>query len=178
MVGLLGAFALLLAGAGVGKFRQPGSAGRAIAAAKIPGGRLLARPPVVRLTGAVELLIGGYVIGWGGPVSAALLAVSYGLLTAIAWRMVRVAPGQDCGCFGRSAEPITRWHLAVDGAGVPVGAAAVLWPQPSVASAVSGQGAQGVAVAVLTILLAWLCFVLMTALPDLLDLRTKVTTVR
>jgi hypothetical protein len=175
VVGVLTAWALLLAVAGAGKALRPGPTARALAAARIPGRTILARSPVVRITGAVEFLIGLSVMVVGGPIPAMLLAASYLLLGLVAWRMVRVSPGQDCGCFGRAAEPISSWHLVVDLAGAAVGLTGVIWPQPSTLQEISGQGAAGgILLAGLSILLAWLCYQVMTTLPALLEFRRKV----
>ena len=179
MVGVLAAWALLLAFAGGSKLLRPRPAAQALKAARIPGGAVLSATPIVRLAGLLEIAVAGLVIGWGGPISAALLSATYLFLSVIAWRMVRVSPGQDCGCFGRSSEPITRWHLAVNLVGVAVGASGVLWPQPSVITEMRSQGLPGaILLAALTILLAWLCYLTMTALPALLEFRAKVATSR
>lgn len=179
MVGVLTAWALLLAVAGAGKALRPGPTGRALTAARIPGRTILARSPVVRITGAVEFLIGLSVIVIGGPIPAMLLAEAYLLLGLVAWRMVRVSPGQDCGCFGRAAEPISSRHLVVNLAGTAVGVAGVIWPQPSTLQEISEQGVPGgILLAGLSILLAWLCYQLMTTLPALLEFRRKVAASR
>ena len=174
MVGLLWAAAVVLGVAGLSKLARPASTVDALTAARIPGARVLASTATVRVAGATELGVAGYVLGWGGSPAAALLGVCYLILTVVAWRMLLVSPGQDCGCFGRSSEPITRWHLLVDIAGLSIGVAATLWPQPSVVDEVTGQGAQGVLLVALSLLLAWLCYLLMTALPALGNLRAKV----
>ncbi|HYN74265.1 MAG TPA: MauE/DoxX family redox-associated membrane protein [Nakamurella sp.] len=174
MVGLLWAAAAILGAAGLSKLAQPASTVHALKAARIPRPRVLAPTAMVRVAGATELAVAGYVLGWGGSPAAALLAVCYLILTVVAWRMLRVSPGQDCGCFGGSSEPITRWHLLVDIAGLSIGVAATRWPQPSVLDEVTDQGAQGVLLVGLSLLLAWLCYLLMTALPALGNLRAKV----
>ncbi|MGS0687151.1 MauE/DoxX family redox-associated membrane protein [Nakamurella sp. GG22] len=179
MVGLLAAMSLLLAVAGVGKVAAPRPAAKAWAAARIPGAGSVATPVMIRLLGLAELLIAVAVLVLGGSIPAVLLSVAYLLLTAVAWRMIRVAPQQDCGCFGRASEPISRSHLAVNGAGVVIGAAAAIWPQPSfVIEVTSLGGAESVLLVVLTALLTWLCYLLMTVLPALLQLRAKVATPR
>lgn len=174
MVGLLWAAAVILGAAGLSKLARPAPAGYALKAARIPGAGFLASPTMVRVAGLAELGVAGYVLGWGGSASAALLGTCYLILSVVAWRMLRVSPSQDCGCFGGSSEPITRWHLLVDVAGLTIGVAATLWPQPSVVDEVTDQGAQGVLLVGLSLLLAWLCYLLMTALPALATLRVKV----
>ena len=178
MVGLLWAAAMILGGAGLSKLFRPGPTAQAIRAADLRGESFFASRFVVRLLGLVELGVAVAVLFSGGTAPAALLSASYLLLTLVAWRMIRVAPGQDCGCFGSSSEPISRWHLIVNGACFLIGAAAVLWPQPSVPDEVTAQGAQGIVLFALTVLLAWLSYLLMTALPALLKLRAKVAAPR
>ena len=111
--------------------------------------------------------------------AATLLSTAYLVLSLVAWQMLRAAPGQDCGCFGRTAEPITRWHLAVDIAGVGIGAVAVIWPQRSVVAEVIAQGMPtGLVLIALTALLTWLAYHVMTTLPALLEQRERVTSPR
>jgi len=174
MVGLLWAAAVVLGAAGLSKLARPASTVHALKAARIPGARIIASTAAVRVAGAAELAVAGYVLGWGGPSAAALLGVCYLILTVVARRMLRVSPGQDCGCFGGSSEPITRWHLMVDIAGLAIGIAATIWPQPSVVAEVTDQGAQGVLLVGLSFVLAWLGYLLMTAFPALGALRAKV----
>ena len=174
MVGVLWAAAAILGAAGLSKLARPASTVHALMVARIPGSAIIASPPAVRAAGAAELGVAGYVLVCGGSAAAALLAGCYLILTAVAGRMLRVSPGQDCGCFGGSSEPITRWHLLVDIAGLAVGIAATVWPRPSVVDEVTAQGAQGVLLVGLSLVLAWLGYLLMTALPALGTLRAKV----
>jgi hypothetical protein len=178
MVGLLWAAAVILGVAGVSKLARPGPTIQAIRVADVPGEFFFASKFVVRLLGLIEIGIAVAVWGSGGSVPAALLSASYLALTLVAWRMIRVAPGQDCGCFGSSSEPISRWHLIVNGAFFAVGAAAVRWPQPSVIDELSAQGAQSLLLIGMAVLLAWLCYFLMSALPAMLKLRAKVAAPR
>jgi len=172
MVGLLWAAAGILGSAGLSKLARPAPTVRALQSARIPG--VPASTSTVRVAGLAELGVACYVLGWAGSTAAALLGACYLVLTAVAWRMLRVSPGQDCGCFGGSSEPITRWHLLVDAGGLAIGVAATVWPQPSVVQQVTDQGAQGVLLVGLSLLLAWLGYLLMTAVPELEILRVKV----
>ena len=178
MVGLLWAAAVILAGAGISKLFRPGPTVQAIRAADLPAESWIATTIFVRFLGLIELGIAAAVLLGGGNVPALFLGASYLLLTAVAWRMIRVAPGQDCGCFGSSSEPISRWHLVVNGACLLIGAAGAIWPQPSVVDEMSNQGAQSIALLALAGLLAYLCYFLMSALPALMKLRAKVAAPR
>ncbi len=178
MVGLVWAGALLLAFAGLAKIFRPGPTGKAIRAAWSPVRLPWAPLATVRVAGLVEVLVGTAVLGVGGPIPAALLAVSYLVLTVIAAMMIKRAPTTDCGCFGGSAEPISRWHIAVNAAYTLIAAAAVAWPQSGVIGELENVGATVVPVLGLAVLLAWLSYQLMTSLPALLVLRAKVAAPR
>lgn len=182
MIGVVWGAALLLAVAGVGKLLRPTPTSRAVRAAELPGAQVFSALPVVRSLGAAELGIATWVLLGGGQLPAALLGVAYLLLTVVAWRMLRRAPGQDCGCFGSESEPISRIHVIVNGVGALVGICAAVWPSafplPSVPDELTRNGWQGALVLTLASLLAWLCYLLMTALPALLALRAKVTAAR
>ena len=167
MVGVLWAAAILLGVAGLGKLLRPAPTSRAVIAAEIPGASVLSALPVVRLLGLLEVVIAGVVLGVGGALPAALLAVGYLLLAVVAWRMIRLAPGQDCGCFGTSSEPSSWSHVIVNAAAAIVGLLAVILPQPSLGDVVEQQGAQGLLLLGGSMLLAWLGYLALTALPAL-----------
>lgn len=174
MVGVVWAAALLLGYAGLRKLIRPDPTVRALEVARIPGAVVLASPTRVRLVGLVELAVGAWVLLAGGATSAALLGVSYLLLTLVALRMITTAPGADCGCFGSSAEPIGPSHLVVNIACLLVAAAAVFVPQPGVLAEGESQGMSTLLVLALAALLAFVCAALMTSFPALLAQRAKV----
>lgn len=178
MVGLVWAGALLLAAAGLAKVFRPGPTGKAIRGATVPGAAFLGSSGMVRLLGLVEVLVGLTVLGVGGPIPAALLAASYLVLTVVAVIMIKRAPTTECGCFGASAEPVSRWHIAVNAGYTLVAVAAVAWPQNGVADELKSTGAEVVPLLGLAVLLGWLSYQLMTSLPALLILRAKVAAPR
>ena len=64
-------------------------------------------------------------------------------------------------------------------AGIAVGVSGVIWPQRSVVEEMIAQGFPGgILLIALTGLLTWLCFLTMTALPEMLAFRTKVAASR
>ena len=65
MVGVVAAWAVLLAVAGAGKLVRPGPGAAAMKAARIPGFTLLGATPAIRLTGLLEVGVGVSVIVWG-----------------------------------------------------------------------------------------------------------------
>ena len=178
MVGVVWAAALLLGSAGIGKLLRPAPTVGALRAVRIPGAALLAAPTPVRLIGAAEILVAAAVLVFGGAISAALLAVSYLLLTVVGLRMLKSAPAADCGCFGRTEEPISRWHIAVDVTCLLIAVAAVIWPQHGVPGEFESQGLPTVVVVGLAGLCAWLGYLLMTEFPAMLAQRAKVAATR
>ncbi|HEY5149225.1 MAG TPA: MauE/DoxX family redox-associated membrane protein [Mycobacterium sp.] len=176
MVGVVWAAALLLAGAGLGKVLNPAPTAAAIEAAEIPGTLWLAGPGFGRLIGVAEVFVAGLVLGAGGAAPAALLAVAYLLLTVVARRLLRMAPGTHCGCFGRAADPVSRWHIAVNLACLLITVAAVALPVPGVPEMIESDGWSPLLILGGAVLAAWLASVLMTSLPALLTLRAKVAT--
>jgi hypothetical protein len=178
VIGLLSAAALLLGAAGLAKVLTPAPAAAALAATRLPGAGLLGRELVVRLTGLAEVVIGVSVVVAGGRIAAALLAATFLLLAIVSWRMVSVAPGQDCGCFGRSGSTVSHWHTGVNLSFALVGLLAVLAPTVSLWTELSRQPWLGIPLAAGVVLLAWLSLLLMTVLPNLLQARARVATSR
>lgn len=176
LVGLLGAFALVLAASGLLKFRSPEPTVRAVLATKLPGAWRLAGRPFVRLLAVGEVLIAAVVLVGGGVVAAALLAGAYLSLALVAWRLVRRAPGQDCGCFGKASEPVSRWHVIMNLSGAATAALAVALPAPSLVHELGGAGALAVLQLVGIVMAACLIYLVMTALPSHSALRAKVLT--
>ncbi len=176
LVGLLGALALVLAASGVLKLRSPDPTVRAVLATKLPGAWRLAGRPFVRLVAAGEVLVAAVVLFAGGAGAAALLTLAYLSLALVAWRLVRRAPGQDCGCFGKASEPVSWWHVAINLAGAVAGAIAVVRPAPSLIHQLGSAGALTVPLTVAIVMAAYLIYLVMTALPSHSALRAKVLT--
>ncbi len=170
MVGVLGAAALVLAVAGVGKLIRP--LGTSRAADALGAGRLAAAP-MVRLFGLAEFALAGWVLVIGGRLAAGLLAFAYLFLALVATRLLRVAPQQDCGCFGKPDQPISRSHLFTDIFGAAVSLGAVIWSQPALLVVLSRSELWlGLGLAAMVALLTWLLYEAMTTAPQVLALRT------
>lgn len=189
LVGLLGACALLLGAAGVMKTLAPNGTARAVLATDLPGATLLAARPLIRILGMAELTVALLAVVLGNRFSALLLAVAYALLALVAWRLARHAPGQDCGCFGSTgapggsgvgsgASPAGNWHIGVNAVATGIAIACAVAPQPSLLDSALDGGIPGTALAAEAVLLAWLGYLLMTALPELLTSTAKVTATR
>lgn len=176
LVGLLGAFALVLGASGVLKLMAPDATVRAVVATKLPGAWRLAGRPFVRTVATGEILVAAMVIARGGAVAAALLALAYLSLALVAWRLVQRAPGQDCGCFGKASEPVSRWHVGINLAGAATAVVAIVAPAPSLVQQLTAGGALAVLQAAAVGMAAVLIYLVMTALPAHSALRAKVLT--
>ena len=174
MVGLLGAFALLLGAAGLSKLIHPASTVLALRGLLPSSARGFVGAVLVRVLATAEVAVCVMVLAWGGPIPAAFLAVAYLVLTVIVARLLRVTPGADCGCLGPSSQPVGRWHLAVTGAGALVGVGCVVLPQQALLPAVVGNGREGLILGVGVVVLSWLVSLVMTALPELENRRAEV----
>jgi hypothetical protein len=166
LIGLLSAAALLLAAAGLAKLRQRSPARSAFAAAAVPGARRLPAGLANRLSGTVELAVAAVVLGAGGRLAGVLIALCYGLLAALSARMVAIEFGQDCGCFNRPS-PVTHWHTGVNLTGALIGVLAAVLPARSLLAELARQPVSGAALLLASVLLAYLGYLTMTALPAL-----------
>jgi hypothetical protein len=114
---------VLLLVSGFGKVRNPGPTAPALRAMGLP-----ARPIAVRLLGVVELsvAIAGLCIG---P-AAALVAVMYGALAVVAWRLYRHSPATPCGCLGATTAPVSVAHVVLNVVAAAVALASVSTTSP------------------------------------------------
>ena len=172
MIGLIGAAAVLLLVAGLAKIIRPAPTVAALSRSRLPGRQWWGRSAAIRVFGAAEIVIGSAVLVVGGRWSSLALAAGYLLLTIVAVQLLRLSPGTDCGCFGRAQGPISRGHVIVNSAFTLAAVLCVRFPQTSMAEALSGT--EAVLLVVLTLLLAWLAYLTMTALPELTALRRNV----
>ena len=166
--------ALLLAGAGFAKLAMPAPAAamlrrgwRRLRARRAPSG-------LIRSAGVVEVVIAVAVVVDGGRWTAALLAAAYAVFTVVALRLLHAGPRTSCGCFGRTDSPVGIPHIVVDLAAVGVAVAAVVRP-PGRGGGLLDDGALNAVVGVgQAVILAYLAFVAMTALPALAADRRRV----
>ncbi len=166
LIGLVSAAALLLAGAGLAKLWQRAPLRSAFAAARIPVARRLPAAVATRLAGVLELLVAAAALGFGGRLGALLIALGYAALAGLSARMVAIEAGQDCGCFGRPS-PVSHWHTGVNLAGLLIGVAGMLLPPDSLPAELGRHPVTGLAVTLAAVLLAYLGYLVMTALPAL-----------
>ncbi len=169
------AAALLLVVSGAAKLRTPAPVAAMIAT--LLGRRLPAPSLTVRLIGLAEIATGAAVLAIGGAVPALLLVAMYSIFAAVTLRLLgRSRPGSGatrpgCGCFGRADAPVSAAHLVLDlvVVGCAVGAAVTSLPR---AGGVYSHGATAAATGgVQVLLLAWLGYLSITALPALSSAR-------
>lgn len=166
VIGVELAAALLLAVAGGVKLSSRDAGRSALAAARLPGAALPAKL-VNRGAGILELLVALGVIAFGGRAAGVLLVLSYGALAAVSARMVALDRGQDCGCFGRPS-PISHWHTGLNVAAAVAGLVGVAVPARAWPDLLGQQPGIGLLALVGAGVLAYLGYLLMTALPELL----------
>lgn len=160
--------AILLAVAGVAKLRTPGPAATMIV--NLLPGRPRARR-LARCAGVVELLAGLATVVVGGRVTAALLALCYLVLLAVAVRLATGAERAACGCFGAADGVVGPAHVVLDLAGLGIAVWAVV-QSSGPATALFDHGPLVGAGAVLqAVLLAALGYLSITALPALTAAR-------
>lgn len=166
LIGLVSAAALLLAAAGLAKLRQRAPVRSALAAAGIPGAQRLGAKATNRLSGAVELAVALLALLIGGRVGAALIAVAFGVLAALSARMMSIESGQDCGCFAKPVA-VSHWHTAVNLSCALAGLIALVQPAGSLISQFGQQPVTASALLLAAAVLAYLGYLVMTALPEL-----------
>jgi hypothetical protein len=121
LIGLFFVAAGLLVLAGIAKAVRPDDTARALVEL-VPGrvtrhASLRATRLVVRVGAVTEAALGACAILWPRPATAALVACSYALFTAVVL-YARVHEGgsalSTCGCFGRPDTPATWLHVAIN----------------------------------------------------------------
>ncbi|HEX4726888.1 MAG TPA: MauE/DoxX family redox-associated membrane protein [Jatrophihabitans sp.] len=170
MIGLLGAAALLLAAAGASKLIRP--TGSALTAARLPGAGWLSGPAATRAGGSLELGIAVAALLLGGRAGAGLLALCYACLAAMSVRLMTVARGADCGCFGRPSR-ISHWHTAINLGYLLTGLVGLYRPAGSLATLLADRPGYGLLVLMAAMTLAYLSYLTMTALPELLRVAVR-----
>ena len=177
MISLVSAAALLLAAAGLAKIRRPSPTRSALAAAGIPGAQRLGAKVANRLSGAVELAIAALALLVGGRVAAASIALVYLVLAGLSARMMSIESGQDCGCFAKPVA-VSHWHTAVNVGCMVAGLLALVIPADSLISRFGDSPGIAAALLLSAAVLAYLCYLVMTALPELITATAQVEVAR
>jgi hypothetical protein len=158
----------VLAFAGGAKVRRPAGTRTAASAAGLPS-----TPAAVRGLGIAEIVAAVAGIALGGW-AALVVAGLYAGLALVAARLVRRAPGTNCGCLGASDAPVSVSHVVVDGTAVIAAAFAAVGGSP-LAAAGNNVWMQ-IAFIAATGCCAWLAAQLLEALPALnRDIRAEVS---
>jgi hypothetical protein len=166
LIGLVSAAALLLGAAGLAKILQRAPARSALAAAGVPGAHRLSAKTANRASGLAELAIALVALLAGGRLAAALIAAAFLVLAGLSARMMRIESGQDCGCFAKPVA-VSHWHTAVNLSCALAGLIAVVQPAGSLISHFGQQPVTAAALLLAAAVLAYLGYLVMTALPEL-----------
>jgi hypothetical protein len=166
LISLVSAVALLLAVAGLAKLRQAAPTRSALAAAGVPGAHRLGAKAANRLSGAVEVAVAAVALLAGGRVAAASIALAYLVLAALSARMMSIESGQDCGCFAKPVA-VSHWHTAVNLSCMLAGLVALFAPADSLIEELGHAPVTGFALLLAAAVLAYLAYLVMTALPEL-----------
>jgi hypothetical protein len=108
VAGVFFAACALLAWSGIAKLRRPGATQLAARAIGLPASRR-----AVRTFGTAELAVASVGAVFGG-VGALFVALCFGALALVAFRLVRRAPATPCGCLGASDAPASIAHVVVN----------------------------------------------------------------
>ncbi len=166
MAGPFAVAAALLAIGGVMKAFRPDDTANALRGVGLPGW-----PVLVRVGGAVEVVIGVSAFVTGATVSAVLVALSYlvflGFVLAALRRDVPIA---SCGCFGKADTPPSRVHVGVNLAAVAAAVTVALDPGVGIVDTIRGQPLAGIPYVLLVGLGVSLVFVALSSLPRTLAL--------
>jgi hypothetical protein len=171
---LSSAAALLLLVAGAAKLRTPGPAAGMLVGLS-PRLRPLRRArAVTRAAALVELGAGLALLAGGGRIAAALLAVCYLALTAVAVRLVTAPQAAPCGCFGAADGNAGPAHVVLDVLALAIAVAAVIHPSAGVPALFDSGTVTGLVATLQSALLAALGYLSITALPALTAARRTV----
>jgi len=174
MIGsVLIAAALLLAGAGVAKVRAPDQAVAMLRRAWWARLRSGTARAFVRIGGFVELGVGAAVIVTGARFASGLLACCYLAFLVSAARSLHRGVRTSCGCFGSTESPVGVGHLVVNAVAITVAVAALVQPPGAVGGLFGGSVLIGVVGLGQAVLLAYLAFLSITALPALVAARRR-----
>ena len=169
------AAALLLLAAGVAKVRSPDAAATMLrrAAPRLPAA--LRQPSAVRIGGVLEAAIATAVVLTGTRAAAALLAGCYAVFAVVSIRLTVLGQRASCGCFGRTDSPVGAAHVVLNVLALAVAAAGVVRPTGPVAGLFDGALLAGLIGAAQAVLVAYLGFLSITALPALAADRQRVS---
>jgi hypothetical protein len=158
--------AVLLAVGGALKATRPRDTAQALTAVGLRFPAYFSARTAVRVGGAVEAVIGVGALLVGGPVLAALLAVSYVAFAGFVVIALRSgAPISSCGCFGKVDTPPSVVHVVLDTAFAGVAVAAAFVGGVALPDVLDDQPLLGLPFLLLLVIGCSLVFVAFTSLP-------------
>jgi len=165
------AIAALLAAGGVLKVARPATTAKALETMGLPSS-----PSLVRVGAAVEATVAAAAVVWAAPALAAAVAMSYaGFAGFVLAALRRGVPLSSCGCFGVDDTPPTYGHVALNLVAAAVATTVALGS--SRAGLVDLGRLEGSVLLrcvflVVTAACAWLAYVALTLLPQVLGRRS------
>jgi Methylamine utilisation protein MauE len=158
--------AALLAIGGALKAVRPRDTALALTAVGVRLPRFLSTRLLVRIGGAVEVVIGVGAMATGGPVFAVLVAASYFAFAGFVVVALRSGkPISSCGCFGKVDTPPSPVHVVLDLAFGAVAVAAAVVGDVALPDVLADQPLHGLPFVVLLAISCYLVFLAFTALP-------------
>ena len=166
------AVGVLLGAAAVAKIAQPATTARALERV-VPFLRPGSGRALTRAAGLAEFAVAALAVAWGSRLAAGLLTAAYLVFAVVAARLLAVAAGTDCGCFGQVHSPVRPVHIAGNLVAAVIAAAGIVWPPGNIAHVFADQPWAGVPLVGGVVLLAWLGYLTFTALPELLTVAAE-----
>jgi hypothetical protein len=158
--------AVLLAVGGALKAVRPRDTAQALVAVGLRFPRYVPARAAVRIGGAVEVVVGLGALITGGPVFAALVALSYLAFAAfVAVALRRHAPISSCGCFGKVDTPPSIVHVVIDLGATAVAAGAAVVGGVALPDVLADQPLFGIPFVFLVLIGLSLVFLAFTSLP-------------
>jgi len=114
----------------------------------------------------------------GDRVSAALLAGCYLVFLAVVVQLLRTGQHESCGCFGSADSPVGSAHLFVNAVAAAVTIAALVRPPGALGGFLDGGGLVALVGIGQAVLVAYLAFLSLTALPALAAARRQLLETR
>jgi hypothetical protein len=154
----------LLALAGAFKLRRPAPTVGALQAMRMPS-----RLALVRVLGAVELMLGTAALATAARPLLALTAAAYLAFAAfVAAALLSGSPLQSCGCFGQRDTPPSVVHLAANLTAAVVLLVAAAGDLPKPADVLTDQPWHAAPFVLLVLISLELSYLVLTALPAVL----------
>lgn len=170
------AAALLLVCAGFAKLRSPAAAALMVRRVWPRIASRVSAVASVRLVGIAEIAFGATAIVTGNRATAIALAAWYLAFTVLTVRLVRRAPNTSCGCFGELDNPLGPAHVALNVVCVAIASAAAVRPPGAFGAVFDRAPLPALIGAGQVLLLAYLGFLSITALPALAAARRQLET--